>query len=177
MAKHLSKVFVRCGSGSPGSELFSDCAAAAARAGPRRRALARAWAVKLRYMLAKKKKNGGGQTLSSARIRRAALGRRLARAEAHNADEKPQPMSVLRNSPIDCRRPRWAALPHAQASTVNTREHALSGYKNKGTWKLNKNGFCTTWQHAKRTCFTVIPNGENKWSVRKGANGVATWTK
>jgi hypothetical protein len=54
---------------------------------------------------------------------------------------------------------------------------AQSGYKNNGTWKLNAKGFCTTWQNAKRTCFTVIPNGENKWSVQQGANVVATWTK
>jgi hypothetical protein len=54
---------------------------------------------------------------------------------------------------------------------------AQSGYKNNGTWKLDAKGFCTTWQHAKRTCFTVIPNGENKWSVQKGANEVATWAK
>ena len=54
---------------------------------------------------------------------------------------------------------------------------AQSGYKNNGTWKLDAKGFCTTWQHAKRTCFTVIPYDDNKWSVQKGANEVATWTK
>jgi len=54
---------------------------------------------------------------------------------------------------------------------------AQSGYKNHGTWKLSAKGFCTTWEHAKRTCFTVLPDGENKWSVQKGANVVATWTK
>ena len=52
-----------------------------------------------------------------------------------------------------------------------------SGYKNNGTWKLDAKGFCTIWQNAMRTCFTVIPDGENKWSVRKGAKVVATWTK
>jgi hypothetical protein len=54
---------------------------------------------------------------------------------------------------------------------------AQSGYRSKGTWKLDAKGFCTTWQNAERNCFTVIPNGENKWSVQKGANVVATWTK
>jgi hypothetical protein len=54
---------------------------------------------------------------------------------------------------------------------------ALSGYKSKGTWKLDAKGFCPIWQHAKRTCFTVIPDGNKKWSVQKGANLVATWTK
>jgi hypothetical protein len=54
---------------------------------------------------------------------------------------------------------------------------AQSGYKNNGTWKLDAKGFCTTWKNAKRTCFTVIPNGENNWSVQKGAKAVAKWTK
>jgi len=40
---------------------------------------------------------------------------------------------------------------------------AESGFKNTGTWKLNATGFCTTWQHARPSCFTVIPKGENKW--------------
>jgi hypothetical protein len=54
---------------------------------------------------------------------------------------------------------------------------AHTGYKNNGTWKLDAKGFCTTWQHAQRTCFNVIPNGENKWSIQKGASVIATWTK
>src|SRR5271156_4747368 len=44
---------------------------------------------------------------------------------------------------------------------------AHTGYKNTGTWKLDAKGFCTTWQGAKLTCFTIIPSGENKWSVQK----------
>ena len=58
---------------------------------------------------------------------------------------------------------------------------AHTGYKNVGTWKLDAKGFCTTWQHAKPTCFTVIPNGENRWSVQKRATTIATtiavWSK
>ena len=58
---------------------------------------------------------------------------------------------------------------------------AQSGSKNTGTWKLNATGFCTTWQHAKPSCFTVIPKGENKWSVQKIATTiaitVAVWSK
>ena len=54
---------------------------------------------------------------------------------------------------------------------------AQSGYKNTGTWKLDVKGSCATWQNAKRTCFTVIPNGENKWSVQKGATTIAVWSK
>ncbi len=58
---------------------------------------------------------------------------------------------------------------------------AQSGSKSTGTWKLSTKGFCTTWQHAKHNCFTVIPSGENKWSVQKIATTIATtiavWSK
>jgi hypothetical protein len=58
---------------------------------------------------------------------------------------------------------------------------AQSGFKNTGTWRLNVTGFCTTWQHAKPSCFTVIPKGENQWSVQKIATTIATtvavWSK
>jgi hypothetical protein len=58
---------------------------------------------------------------------------------------------------------------------------AQPGNKISGTWKLNTKGFCTAWQRAKPTCFTVIPTGENKWSVQKIATTIATtvamWSK
>jgi hypothetical protein len=58
---------------------------------------------------------------------------------------------------------------------------AESGHKNSGTWKLNAKGFCTTWQQAKPNCFTVIPKGENSWSVQTIATTIATtvavWSK
>jgi hypothetical protein len=50
-----------------------------------------------------------------------------------------------------------------------------------GTWKLSAKGFCTAWGHAKASCFTIIPSGENKWSVQKIATTIATtiaiWSK
>jgi hypothetical protein len=56
-----------------------------------------------------------------------------------------------------------------------------AGKGSAGTWKLNATGFCTTWDHAKPNCFTVIPSGENKWSVQKIATTIATtvavWSK
>jgi hypothetical protein len=56
-----------------------------------------------------------------------------------------------------------------------------SGYKGDGTWKLNTNGFCTSWKREKAICFTVVPSGENKWSVQKSgatiATTVAVWSK
>ena len=58
---------------------------------------------------------------------------------------------------------------------------AQSGQKNTGKWKLSAKGFCTTWQHAKPNCFTVIPKGENQWAVQKTATTIATtvavWSK
>jgi len=58
---------------------------------------------------------------------------------------------------------------------------AQSGYKNNGTWKLDAKGFCTSWNQAKATCYTIIPSGENKWSVQKRATTIATtiavWSK
>ena len=52
-----------------------------------------------------------------------------------------------------------------------------SGVKGEGTWKLSKDGFCTTWKGSKVSCFRVVPNGENKWSVMKGTVLAAVWTK
>ena len=51
------------------------------------------------------------------------------------------------------------------------------GAKGEGTWKLTKDGFCTTWQGAKQNCFKILTAGDNKWSVMKGTTAVATWTK
>jgi hypothetical protein len=56
-----------------------------------------------------------------------------------------------------------------------------SGKASAGTWKLSAKGFCTAWGHAKTNCFTIIPSGENKWSVQKIATTIATtvpiWSK
>ena len=52
-----------------------------------------------------------------------------------------------------------------------------SGSKGEGTWKLSKEGFCTTWNGSKPNCFTVVNAGDNKWSVLKGSTIMATWSK
>jgi hypothetical protein len=58
---------------------------------------------------------------------------------------------------------------------------APSGKTNVGTWKLNAKGFCTSWEHAKSNCFTVVPNGENRWSIQHIettiVTTVAVWSK
>jgi hypothetical protein len=51
------------------------------------------------------------------------------------------------------------------------------GGRGEGTWKLSKDGFCTTWKNAGANCFTVTSAGGNKWSVLKGSTIMATWSK
>jgi hypothetical protein len=51
------------------------------------------------------------------------------------------------------------------------------GSKGVGTWKLSKDGFCTTWKNAGANCFTVVSANDNKWSVLKGSSIMATWSK
>ncbi len=58
------------------------------------------------------------------------------------------------------------------------REPIGSGNKGEGTWKLSKDGFCTTWGGATvSNCFTLASSGTNKWSVLKGSTIQAIWTK
>ena len=52
-----------------------------------------------------------------------------------------------------------------------------AGLKGEGTWKLDKNGFCTTWKGSKANCFIVSATGENKWTVMKGPTTMAVWSK
>ena len=51
------------------------------------------------------------------------------------------------------------------------------GVRSEGEWKLDDKGYCTTWKGSAGSCFTVIPNGTNKWSVMKGPVVMATWSK
>src|SRR5262249_52709752 len=51
-----------------------------------------------------------------------------------------------------------------------------SGAKSEGTWKLSKDGYCTTWKNDRQGCFAVLNTSDNKWSIMKGTTAVATWT-
>ena len=51
------------------------------------------------------------------------------------------------------------------------------GSKGEGTWKLSKDGFCSTWKGSKDNCFTVVSAGDNQWSVLRGSTIMATWSK
>ena len=58
-----------------------------------------------------------------------------------------------------------------------TRVSDNGGAKGEGTWTLSKDGFCSTWKGAGANCFTVVSDGNNKWSVLKGSTIMATWSK
>jgi hypothetical protein len=51
-----------------------------------------------------------------------------------------------------------------------------AGVKGDGTWKTSKDGFCTAWKGSAANCFQLVP-GNNAWSVMKGKETIATWTK
>jgi hypothetical protein len=51
-----------------------------------------------------------------------------------------------------------------------------AGVRDEGTWKLSKDGFCTTWRASAQNCFTLM-SSDNKWSVMKGTALVAVWTR
>jgi hypothetical protein len=57
------------------------------------------------------------------------------------------------------------------------REPIGGGSRGEGTWKLSKDGFCTTWKGSKDNCFTVVNAGTNQWSVLRGSTVMATWSK
>jgi hypothetical protein len=57
------------------------------------------------------------------------------------------------------------------------REPVGGGSRGEGTWKLSKDGFCSTWKGAKDNCFTVVSAGEKQWSVLRGSTIMATWSK
>ena len=54
---------------------------------------------------------------------------------------------------------------------------AGAGAKGEGTWKLDKEGFCTTWKGQKPNCYAVLASGQNKWSIMKASTLMAVWSK
>jgi hypothetical protein len=54
---------------------------------------------------------------------------------------------------------------------------AGTGAKGEGTWKLDKEGFCTTWKGQKPNCYAVLANGPNKWSIMRASTLLAVWSK
>ena len=52
-----------------------------------------------------------------------------------------------------------------------------AGAKGEGTWKLDQDGFCTSWKGQKPNCFIVMASGTNKWSIMKSSTLMAVWSK
>jgi hypothetical protein len=68
-------------------------------------------------------------------------------------------------------------MTFSENGTVLREPTGKSGVKGEGTWKLDKDGFCTTWKNSKPNCFVVVATGDNKWSVMKGPAVVGVWSK
>ena len=97
---------------------------------------------------------------------------------------------VARLAPADIQTTFFTGQPFTASTTSNVkfkmtftadgkmkRQPIGTGSRGEGTWKLSKDGFCTTWNAAMSNCFTVAAAGDNKWSVLKGSTIMATWSK
>jgi len=97
---------------------------------------------------------------------------------------------VAKLAPADIQSTFFTGQPFTAATTSNVKYKMTfsadgkmkrvpvgAGSKGEGTWKLSKEGFCTTWSGSKSSCFTVVAAGDNKWSVLKGSTILATWSK
>jgi hypothetical protein len=101
-------------------------------------------------------------------------------------------------APADIQSAFFTGQPFTAATTSNVkykmtfsadgkmkRQPVGAGSRGEGTWQLSKDGFCTAWSGAKSdaksdakpNCFTIVPAGDNKWSVLKGSTIMATWSK
>src|SRR6476660_1488544 len=60
---------------------------------------------------------------------------------------------------------------------VTRKPQGTTGVGGEGSWKLSKDGFCTTWKGSNENCYTLMTAGEKKWSVMKGKASVGTWSK
>ena len=70
--------------------------------------------------------------------------------------------------------------PDGKATREPLKKAGEHGEKTAGTWKVVKEGFCTSWkQGSPATCYRLVPNSldDAKWSVMKGAVTIASWTK
>jgi hypothetical protein len=97
---------------------------------------------------------------------------------------------VAKLAPADIQTTFFTGQPFTASTTSNVkfkmtftadgkmkRQPIGTGSRGEGTWKLSKDGFCTTWNGAMSNCFTVAAAGDNKWSVLRGSTIMATWSK
>jgi hypothetical protein len=99
--------------------------------------------------------------------------------------------SAVKLAPNDIKATFFNGKPFIASTTANVRfkmtctpegkmkrEPASGGgSRGEGTWKLSKDGFCSSWNGAKESCYTVAAAGDNKWSVMRGSTIMATWSK
>ena len=70
--------------------------------------------------------------------------------------------------------------PDGKATREPIKKQGEPTEKAEGTWKVVKEGFCTSWKAGTAgTCYRLVPNtsAENRWSVMKGAVTIASWIK
>jgi hypothetical protein len=51
------------------------------------------------------------------------------------------------------------------------------GSRSEGSWKLDENGYCSTWKGGKPNYFTLLAADKNKWSLMRGQAVIATRSK
>src|SRR5437762_11496843 len=52
-----------------------------------------------------------------------------------------------------------------------------TGAKSEGTWKLNADGFCTTWKGSRENCYRVQASGNNNGAIIAGTTAGAYSSK
>ena len=98
-----------------------------------------------------------------------------------------QPSSAAALAPAEIQATFFTGQPFTAATTnikykmvfttdgKMTREPIGSGgAKNEGTWKLSKDGFCTTWKGSKANCVSLARRRRNKWSCERAT--VSHWS-
>ncbi len=113
----------------------------------------------------------GGAALFVAAIPAFAASTKLAPNDIQATFFNGQPFTAATNSNVKF---KMTFTPDGKMTRVPA---GGGGARGEGTWKLSKDGFCTTWKGAGANCFTVVSAGSNKWSVLKGSTILATWSK
>ena len=96
---------------------------------------------------------------------------RLTSAEVQSTFFNGQPFTASTPSGVKFR------MTFAADGKVTREPLAGAGAKGEGTWKLDKEGFCTTWKGQKPNCYAVLASGQNKWSIMKASTLMAVWSK
>jgi hypothetical protein len=101
------------------------------------------------------------------------------RSRRHAADIGRSPGDLFNGQPFTASSPSGVKFKmiFAADGKVTREPLAGAGAKGEGTWKLDKEGFCTTWKGQKPNCYNVITNGQNKWSIMRASSLLAVWSK